>query len=107
MRGKVWDVVTDVRRESPHFLNSWSSELSAINGGALLIPPGFAHGFQTLSDDVELLYFHSAIHVPEAEDGLNPFDPRLSIAWPLQVTEISDRDLNRLALSAGYEGIVL
>ena len=107
LRGRVWDVAVDVRQGSPHFLNSWSSELSATNGVALLIPPGFAHGFQTLSDDVELLYLHSAIYVPAAEDGLNPLDPRLSIAWPLDVTEMSDRDLKRPALSVGYEGIAL
>ena len=105
LSGKIWDVATDIRQGSPHFLNSWSAELSAENGTALLIPPGFAHGFQTLSDDVQLLYFHSAIHVPEAEDGLNPLDPRLSIGWPLTITEISDRDLKRPALSVGYQGI--
>lgn len=106
LKGKVWDVATDIRRGSPHFLTSWPSELSAANGVALLIPPGFAHGFQTLCDDVELLYLHSAIHEPASEDGLNPLDARLSIAWPVDVTEMSDRDRNRPGLSAGYEGIV-
>ena len=67
LRGAVWDVAVDLRRESPTFLGWHAEELSADNGRALLIPEGFAHGFQTLSDDVELLYCHSAPHAPAAE----------------------------------------
>jgi dTDP-4-dehydrorhamnose 3,5-epimerase len=82
-------------------------ELSAANGAAMLIPPGFAHGFQTLGDDAELLYFHSAPYVPAAEDGLHPLDPRLAIAWPRAVTEMSERDAARPQLAAGFAGVRL
>ena len=73
----------------------------------MLIPPGFAHGFQTLGDNVELLYFHSAPHAPEAEGGLHPLDPRLAIPWPRAVTVMSDRDAARAHLAASFKGVRL
>jgi dTDP-4-dehydrorhamnose 3,5-epimerase len=100
IRGAVWDVAVDVRPESPTYLRWHAEELSASNGRSLLIPEGFAHGFQCLSDDVELLYCHSAAYAPAAEDGLNPRDPALAIAWPLPITEISARDAGRPRLGA-------
>jgi dTDP-4-dehydrorhamnose 3,5-epimerase len=107
LRGAVWDVVVDVRGGSAGFLTSAGAELSAENDTALLIPPGFAHGFQTLCDDVELLYFHSESHVPEAEGGLHPLDPRLAIHWPEVVTMMSDRDGSRPLLTTDFEGVIL
>lgn len=107
IRGAAWDVAVDVRAGSPTFLNWAATELSAENGAAMLIPPGFAHGFQTLSDDVELLYFHSQAHAPEAEGGLNPCDLRLAIPWPRETSTISDRDASRPHLSADFEGVML
>jgi len=92
IRGAAWDVAVDIRPESPTFLRWHAEELSAQNARALLIPQGFAHGFQCLTDDVELLYCHSAPHMPSEEDGLNPTDPALAIAWPLAITELSARD---------------
>lgn len=92
IRGEVWDVAVDVRPESPTHLHWHAARLSAANGRALLIPPGFAHGFQALSDDAELVYCHSHPHAPEAEAGLHPHDPRLAIPWPLPVVELSARD---------------
>lgn len=100
--GAVWDVATDIRADSPTFLTSVSAELSADNNTAMLIPPGFAHGFQTLTDNVDLLYFHSAIHVPEAEDGLHPLDRRLAIPWPREITIMSDRDRFRPMLTDDF-----
>jgi dTDP-4-dehydrorhamnose 3,5-epimerase len=83
-------------------------ELSADNGQALLIPPGFAHGFQALRDGVELLYLHSAAHAPGFEAGLHPQDPALAVTWPLEVTQMSLRDRSHpfMDLSA-FEGISL
>jgi len=106
-RGAVCDVAVDVRAGSPTLLRWVMSELSAANGAAMLIPPGFAHGFQTLGDDVELLYFHSVPHAPEAEDGLHPLDPRLAIPWPREVTAMSDRDAARPRLAVDFEGVRL
>ena len=92
LRGAVWDVAIDLRRGSPTWLQSRAVELSADNLCALLIPPGFAHGFQALTDDVELLYVHSAAHAPAFEAGLHPQDPALALVWPLEVALLSDRD---------------
>jgi dTDP-4-dehydrorhamnose 3,5-epimerase len=92
LAGEVWDVVVDLRRESPTYLQWHAQVLSADNRLALLIPEGVAHGFQTLSADAQLLYLHSHPHAPEAEDGLNPMDERLAIAWPQAITMMSERD---------------
>jgi len=66
--------------------------LTAGNLRAMLIPPGFAHGFQALSADVELLYCHSASHAPQGEAGVRATDPALNIKWPLPITQLSCRD---------------
>ncbi len=92
LQGKIWDVAVDLRKGSPTFLQWHAEELSADNHRALLIPEGFAHGFQTLSDDVHLIYCHSEAYHPASEEGLNALDPRLGIAWPLTIIELSDRD---------------
>jgi len=92
IRGAVYDVAVDIRDGSPTKFAHVSAELSADNGQALLIPEGFAHGFQALTDDAELIYFHSAAHAPGYEAGLRPDDPVLSIAWPLPVGLMSVRD---------------
>ena len=107
IRGEVWDVAVDLRAESPGFLAWHAERLSAENGQALLIPEGFAHGFQALTDDAELLYCHSAAYAPEVEGGLNPLDPRLAIAWPLEVSEMSERDRAHPLLDAGFAGVRL
>lgn len=105
LRGEVWDVAIDLRLRSPTFLRWHAERLSASNGSALLIPEGFAHGFQALTDDVELLYCHSAAYAPEAEDGLNPTDPRLDIRWPLAITDMSARDAGRSMLTSEFKGV--
>lgn len=92
LRGKVFDVAVDIRPDSPTYLRWHAEELSADNHKALLIPEGFAHGFQALTDNVELLYCHSAPYAPEAEGGLNALDPKLDIAWPLEISVMSERD---------------
>lgn len=94
IKGEVYDVAVDLRSGSETFLNWHGEILSADNCRALLIPEGFAHGFQTLTHDVELIYLHSAAYDPVTESGVNPFDPSLSIGWPLAVELISDRDKN-------------
>lgn len=107
IKGEVWDVAVDLRPDSRSFL-AWHAEiLSAENGKALLIPEGFAHGFQALTDEAELLYCHSAAYAPGAEAGLNPVDPALAIAWPLEIAEMSDRDREHPLIGAGFVGVRL
>jgi dTDP-4-dehydrorhamnose 3,5-epimerase len=107
IRGEVWDVAVDVRVNSPTFLQWHAENLSAENGRALLIPEGFAHGFQALTDDVELLYFHSASHNAEAEFGLYHADPRLSIRWPLAISELSGRDAKHPLITDEFKGVLI
>lgn len=92
LAGAVHDVAVDLRPGSPGYGRWHAVTLSAANGLALLIPPGFAHGFQALEDGTQLLYCHSAAHAPEAEGGIHPLDATLAIDWPLAVTALSDRD---------------
>ena len=92
MRGSVWDVAVDLREHSPTFGTWHSLELNSVNGRALLIPEGCAHGFQVLEPDSELLYLHSGSWVPESESGVRWDDPFLAIKWPLPVTGLSSRD---------------
>lgn len=107
LRGAIWDVAVDLRAASPTFLQWHAEELSAANHRALLIPEGFAHGFQTLCDDCELIYLHSRAYTPGAEAGLNPKDAMISIRWPLAVTELSARDAQHPMLDHQFKGVTL
>jgi dTDP-4-dehydrorhamnose 3,5-epimerase len=105
LHGEVFDVAVDLRKNSPTFL-AWHGEvLSAQNQRSMLIPEGFAHGFQALTDDCEIIYLHTAAYQQTAEAALNATDPRLAIAWPLEITEMSDRDRSHSMLAADFEGI--
>ncbi len=107
LRGSVWDVAVDLRKGSDTFLYWHAEELSAENRRALLIPEGFAHGFQTLNDDVELLYCHSAAYNAEAEGGLNPRDSKLAIEWPIEITELSNRDADHPMIDENFVGFAV
>nr|WP_232374549.1 dTDP-4-dehydrorhamnose 3,5-epimerase [Pseudomonas chlororaphis] len=107
LRGEVWDVAVDLRHGSPTFLHWHAEHLRAGDGRSLLLPAGFAHGFQALSDDAELLYLHSADYAPDHEAGLSVLDPRLAIAWPLPVNNLSTRDENHPRLDAEFAGVRL
>lgn len=105
LSGAVFDVAVDMRAGSPSFLRWHGEILSAENQRSLLIPEGFAHGFQTLSEDCELLYLHTTAFHPEAEGALNSADPALAIQWPLSVSELSDRDRSHPFIDAHFSGI--
>ncbi len=105
--GEVWDVVVDLRANSKTYLQWHAEILSGKNGSSMLIPEGFAHGFQALTDRVEMLYCHSKGYEPSSEGGLNPSDPLLNISWPLGVTELSTRDQAHPYLNSKFTGMVL
>lgn len=107
LRGAVWDVAVDLRRGSPTYLRWHAEQLTSDNATALLIPEGFAHGFQSLTDDVEMLYLHSAMYAAHSEGGLNASDPAIAVAWPLPIHLMSDRDRAFPLVSDGFEGISL
>lgn len=92
LEGEVFDVAVDLRRGSPTFGRWEGVRLSSDNRRQLYVPEGFAHGFQTLCDDAEVLYLMGAFFEPSASAGLRFDDPALAIAWPLPVSVISDRD---------------
>lgn len=108
IRGSVWDVAVDLREGSPTRLHWVACELHAEQGHALIIPPGFAHGFQALTDDVELLYAHSELYDAELERGLNPEDPALAIPWPLKPDNLSERDRSQRFINpSDFVGVLL
>ena len=92
LKGSVMDVALDLRTKSPTYGKVFSIELNQGNDISLLIPEGFAHGFQTLSDNVEMLYIHSTEYSAENECGIDSLDHNLGINWPLPCTERSERD---------------
>lgn len=106
IRGSVFDVAVDIRSDSPTFLKWYGRELSAENGESLAIPEGFAHGFQTLESDCEMLYLHTSAYFREAEGGIDAASGALGINWPLMISERSNRDVG-LASPADFEGICL
>lgn len=103
--GAVYDVIVDLREGSSTFLNWFGTELSAENKKMLYIPEGFAHGFQTLTDNSELIYHHTELYTPGAEAGIKYNEPLVNIQWPLPVTEISERDKNHPYLDVHFKGI--
>jgi dTDP-4-dehydrorhamnose 3,5-epimerase len=107
LRGEVFDVAVDLRHNSPTFLQWHAEVLSADNHKSLVIPEGFAHGFQTLTDDCEMLYFHTATYKPEAEGGLNARDTQLCITWPLPVFELSQRDAKHPFIGNDFTGFLV
>ncbi|CAG0962996.1 dTDP-4-dehydrorhamnose 3,5-epimerase [Methylophilaceae bacterium] len=107
IKGSIFDVAVDLRKNSPTFLHWHGELLSDENQKGLFIPQGFAHGFQTLSDDSELLYVVSNSYDSLSERALNPNDPRLNIEWPLTISEISEKDRNYPFLQSDFYGVDL
>ena len=103
LHGEVFDVVVDLRKGSPTFLHHFSINLSASKNISLLIPEGFAHGFQSLTKNVELLYLHSESYSPLSENGLNPLDKMLKINWPKEITSISTKDSSRNYINTDFK----
>ena len=94
IKGSIFDVAVDIRKNSPTFLQWNAVELSAESHNSFIIPKGFAHGFQTLVDEVELIYLHDNSYNKNLESGLNPHDPSLKIQWPKKTNLISCKDSN-------------
>lgn len=107
LHGCAFDVAVDLRKGSPTLLHWHAVELTEDNDRAVFIPEGFAHGFQALTDEVHLLYMHTAPWAPACEAGLRHDDPRLAIAWPQSVTALSDRDLGYALIDDAFSGVLL
>lgn len=107
VKGAIIDVLVDVRIESATFLRHIAVELSEANMRMIYIPEGFAHGFQTLADDCQLIYHHSNFYQPKDERGLRFDDPTLNIQWPMKPTVLSEKDTKYALLTKDFNGIAL
>ena len=94
VRGSLFDVVVDLRPDSPTFLKHFSVELTGENRKMVHVPQGCANSFLTLQDDTEIIYFTSEFYSPENERGIRYNDPKLGIVWPMEPLVISDKDKN-------------
>lgn len=94
VRGAIYDVIIDLRPDSPTYMQWLGVELTAENYRMLYVPEGFAHGFQTLADNTEVTYQVSQFYTPGAEGGLRYDDPAFKIEWPVAVRVISEKDRN-------------
>jgi dTDP-4-dehydrorhamnose 3,5-epimerase len=107
VRGALYDVILDLRPQSPTFGQYYGAELSAENRTMMYAPEGFAHGFITLEPDTEAIYLASATYVPDTERGVRFDDPKFNIRWPIAPTEISDKDRKWPDYDPAYHGAEL
>ena len=105
LRGEVYDVAVDIRKSSSTFLHWHGEILSASNQKSLLIPEGFAHGFQTLTEDCELIYLHSVPFYEHSEGVINIADPKIGIVWPMPIKDISARDQHHPHITDKFKGV--
>jgi dTDP-4-dehydrorhamnose 3,5-epimerase len=107
IRGRIWDVAVDLRAGSPTFLQWHAEELTENNHAMMVIPEGFAHGYQALEPDSEIIYFNTMFYTPEAEGGVYYADPSLKIQWPLPPVDVSSRDQTHSFLDKDFQGLKL
>lgn len=107
VQGAVYDVIIDVRKDSPTFLKWFGAELNAENKRMMYVPEGFAHGFQTLTEYSEITYMVSNFYNKESERGIRYNDPEIRIDWPLPVSLVSDKDMHIPLVNEEFKGIIL
>ena len=105
LQGSVLFVVIDIRKDSPTFLSYHSEVLSEDNLKMIYISEGFAHGFQTNTENTELLYFHTEYYDKEFERGIRYNDPLVNIPWSIEITDVSEKDKNHELLNKNFKGI--
>jgi dTDP-4-dehydrorhamnose 3,5-epimerase len=102
IKGSLFDVLIDLRIDSPTFGQWFGAELSAENRKMMFVPKGFAHGFITLEDDTEAFYLVTEFYSPELERGIRYNDPKFNIQWPIEPVVISDKDLAHPDFNENY-----
>ena len=107
IQGKVFDVAVDLRNGSPTFLQYYGIELSAENMFSIIIPEGFAHGFQVLEDNTSLIYHHTEYYTPSADAGVRFDDPVLDINWKLPPVMVSEKDSGYNMIDNNFKGMML
>lgn len=106
VRGAIFDVVVDLRHGSKSFLQWRGFELAGDSGRSLIVPAGFAHGFIALTDEVEMLYIHDHPFVADAQRGIRYNDPAISIAWPIPIAQLSQKDADYPVLPSDFVGLI-
>lgn len=107
LKGAIYDVAVDIRENSPTFLQYFGIDLNEENGKYLYIPEGFAHGFQTLSEEAELIYLVTAPFTPQADSALNALDSKIGIKWQLPIGNMSQKDKEAPSITTNFRGIKL
>jgi dTDP-4-dehydrorhamnose 3,5-epimerase len=107
IRGEIFDVAIDIRRNSPTFLRWFGIRLSENTPSSLFIPEGFAHGFQVLSPNSQILYMHSSPYAEDAQGAINALDPKVDIRWPLPIALRSERDEAIALMDDSFMGVAL
>jgi len=92
LQGSIFDVLIDIRKSSASYLKYFSVILSEKNQKILIIPPGFAHGYQTLEKNTKVLYLHSNLYSKKSERTINVLDKKINIKWPIKIKQISNKD---------------
>lgn len=105
LKGEIMDVAVDLRKDSETFLCWHAETLSRENGRAMFLPEGFAHGFQSLTEEVEILYLHTCSYEPDSEGAIHPLDEAVGVKWPLPISSISERDSSHPKLPTSFRGI--
>jgi len=105
VEGSAYDIAVDVRQGSPTFLQYYGVELSARNMNTILIPEGFAHGFQTLEDNTTLIYHHTQYYTPHADGGIRYDDPLLNINWKFPIVNVSMKDKSYPLIDKNFKGV--
>ena len=103
--GAVYDVIIDLRKDSATYLQYFGVELSSSNKKMIYIPEGFAHGFQALTDDCELLYHHSQFYLPGVEGGIKYDDAAINIKWPIANRMVSAKDNQHKLIDFNFKGL--
>jgi dTDP-4-dehydrorhamnose 3,5-epimerase len=107
VQGAIFDVIVDVRKDSPTFLKWFGAELTAENKRMMYVPAGFAHGFQSLTEYSEITYMVSNFYNKESEGGIRYNDASVNIQWPLPVSLVSDKDLAIPLVDSNFKGVIL
>lgn len=105
IKGAIFDVALDVRKDSPTFLHHVSCELSEDNSKYLLIPEGVAHAFQTVSEISEIIYIVNKMYTPSVDIVINPLDPKVNVKWPVKINKALSKELKAEFLSTEFKGI--
>jgi len=105
IKGKVFDVIVDIRKNSKNFLKWYGTTLDSQSNFSNFVPYGFAHGYQTLTDECEIIYFHTDYYYKQSSKIISCFDPKIGVQWPLKTRLISIKDKEKTFINNSFEGI--